>query len=199
MATSITANASKSRKVALSVAAAAFAVALIGVGAYAEWSATVQQDQDVTAGDVSLALNLTEVSMDASDVAPGDTIERRLTLQNDGSLDLRTLTLGSSAAGAPQTMFTDTTDGLQLDVDKCSVAWDAAYTCTGTETSVYSGPASISPATGVAAALASDTAGGSDFLRFTVMLPTTAPDTMQNESVTITYTFDGLQRNGTSK
>lgn len=192
-------NITKTRKVALSIAAAAFAAALIGVGAYAEWSATAQQDQTVTAGDVDLSLGLTEASMNASDVAPGDTIQRRVTVTNTGSLDLRTLTLASSGGGSPGTIFTDTTNGLQLEIEKCSVAWAGDYTCSGTTTAVYNGPASISPADDVAAELASDSAGGSDALLFTVSLPTTAPDTMESQSVTITYTFDGLQRSGAQK
>jgi predicted ribosomally synthesized peptide with SipW-like signal peptide len=189
---------STARKVALSVAATAFAAALIGVGAYAEWSATAEQDQTVTAGDVELALNLTEVSMDASGVAPGDTINRRLALDNTGSIDLSTLTLASTGGASP--LFTDTTDGLQVEVQKCTVAWSAAYACTGTATSIYDGPADISPAVDVSADLEADVSGGNDFLLFTVSLPTTAPQlTMEGESVTITYSFDGDQRAGTQK
>jgi predicted ribosomally synthesized peptide with SipW-like signal peptide len=198
--TSSKTNISKTRKAALSIAAAAFAAALIGVGAYAEWSATTSEAQTVTAGSVDLASGVTEASMDASDVAPGDTIRRRVTLTNTGSLDLRTLTLASSGGATPGTIFTDTTNGLQLQIQKCTVAWAADYTCSGTTSSVYaSGPVGISPAQDVAASLAADITGGVDNLLFTVSLPTTAPDTMEGQSVTITYTFDGLQRSGTSK
>lgn len=190
----------KTRKLALSIAAAAFAAALIGAGAYAEWSATVNQNQTVTAGSVDLATGLTEASMDATDVAPGDTIRRRVSLTNTGSLDLRTLTLASSGGASPGTIFTDTTNGLKLQIQKCTVAWAADYTCGGTTTSVYaSGPVEVSPAQDVAAALDADTAGGVDRLLFTVSLPTTAPDSMEGQSVTITYTFNGLQRSGTNK
>jgi spore coat-associated protein N len=196
-------RANKIRKVALSIAAAAFAVALVGVGAFAEWSTSVSKSQTVTAGDVDLtAPGTNQLTVAATGVAPGDTIQRQLDLVNSGSLDLRSVTLGSSAGATPPTLFSDTTNGLQLTVISCDQAWTGAsapYTCGGTATAVYSGPASISPASEEAGDLAAATAGGTDFLLFQLTLPTTAPNTMQGQSVTIDYTFTGLSRTGTQK
>ncbi|MQA98824.1 MAG: hypothetical protein GEU78_00790 [Actinobacteria bacterium] len=196
-------GADKIRKVALSIAAAAFAVALIGVGAYAEWSTSVSKSQTVTAGNVDLtAPGTNQLTVAATGVAPGDTIQRQLDLVNSGSVDLGSVTLGSGAGASPPTIFTDTTDGLQLGLTSCDQAWTGAsapYTCAGTATPVYSGPASISPASEEAADLASATAGGTDYLLFELTLPTTAPDTMEGQSVTIDYTFTGLSRTGTQK
>ena len=194
-------NLGKTRKVALSVAAAALAAALIGVGAYAEWSTSTSQNQTVSAGSVNLSSGIGEVSMDASDIAPGDTIQRRVTLTNDGTLDLGSLTLVSSGGATPPAIYSGPT-GLTLTVDKCvGGTWSAAFACSsGSTASVFStASVDIASPVDVKAALDSDTAGGNDALLFTVGLPSTAPDTMQGQSVTITYTFDGTQRAGTAK
>jgi spore coat-associated protein N len=194
---------SKTRKIALSIAAASFAATLIGVGAYAEWSTSVSKSQTVTAGSVELtAPGTNQLVVAATNVAPGDTIQRQLDLVNSGSIDLGSVTLGSAGGATPPTIFTDTTNGLQLSLSGCDEAWTGAsapYTCAGTSTAVYSGPASISPASDVTADLASATAGGTDHLLFQLSLPTTAPNSMQGQSVTIDYTFTGLQRSGMQK
>lgn len=194
-------NLGKTRKVALSVAAAALAAALIGVGAYAEWSTSTSQNQTVSAGSVNLTSGVAEVSMDASNIAPGDTIKRRVTLNNTGSLDLGSLTLDSSGGATPPSMYTGPS-GLTLTVEKCDGGtWNASFVCSsGTTSSVFAtGSVDISSPVDVKAALDADTAGSDDALLFTVALPTTAPDTMEGQSVTITYTFDGTQRAGMAK
>jgi hypothetical protein len=47
--------------------------------------------------------------------------------------------------------------------------------------------------------LTSTTAGSTDHLRFTLTLPTTAGNTFQNLSSTISYSFAGTQRNATNR
>ena len=71
---------------------------------------------------------------------------RAVNLVNDGNSPLGSVTLSSSAT-ASSVLTTDLTNGLQLTVKKCSVAWTqggtasaATYTCSGTETLVGSGP-----------------------------------------------------------
>ena len=41
--------------------------------------------------------------------------------------------------------------------------------------------------------------GATDHLRVTLTLPSGAPNTLQNQSSTITYAFTGTQRTATSK
>ena len=194
---------SKTRKIALSIAAASFAATLVGVGAYAEWSTSVSKSQTVTAGSLDLAASGTDqLAVAATGVVPGDTIQRQLDLVNSGTIDLGSVTLGSTGGATPPAIFTDTTNGLQLSLSGCSQAWSGAsapYSCGGTVTPVYSGPASISPASDETADLTSATAGGTDYLLFELSLPTTAPNSMQGQSVTINYTFTGVQRTGMQK
>ena len=205
--TSTSKHLDKTRKVALSIAAAAFAATLIGVGAYAEWTSSAQQSQTVSSGQVKIefpaAGGANEFATAASNIAPGDTVARKVDLNNTGSIDLSGVTLASSATGLT-TLFTDP-NGLQLTVQRCSLAagWSGAgtgpYTCpSGTISSVYSGAANISTPASLSN-LTVNTAGTKDSLLFTLSLPTTAPDTLKNQSGSITWTLVGTQRTGTSK
>jgi spore coat-associated protein N len=47
--------------------------------------------------------------------------------------------------------------------------------------------------------LSSTTAGATDHLRVTLTLPGAAPNTLQNQSSTISYAFTGTQRAATNK
>jgi predicted ribosomally synthesized peptide with SipW-like signal peptide len=198
---------SKTRKIALSVAAAAFAAALIGVGAYAEWTSSATNNQTVSSGEVKLEFppsgGANTFTTAATNIAPGDTVSRIVDLKNTGTIGLRQVTLASSATAG--TVFSDTTNGLQLQVQLCPdvAGWSGSgtgpYTCVGSPVTVYTGPASISSPSNIFSNLTVGTVGNKDSLRFQLTLPTTAPDTMKNQSVTITYTVEGLQRTGTAK
>ena len=61
--------------------------------------------------------------MGASAIAPGDTIQRSVDLIDSGSLDLASVTLTTTATSS-SLLDTDTTNGLQMVIDKCSVAMD---------------------------------------------------------------------------
>ena len=69
------------------------------------------------------------------------------------------------------------------------------YACSGTERSLLSGGANpkstdlISPA--------SLAAGGVDYLVFSISLPTTADNSFQGKSASLSLTFTGVQRTGT--
>ncbi|MHA7168505.1 TasA family protein, partial [Arthrobacter bambusae] len=121
-----------------------------------------------------------------------------------GNQNLSAITL--TTAAAPSSLLdTNTTMGLQLTVDDCSVPWTEAgtapaytYTCTGTTTTVLASR----PVIGANVALAnltSVTAGHTDNLRVTLTLPSTADNTLQNQSSTIGFTFTGTQRTATNQ
>ena len=137
------------------------------------------------------------MTVSATGIVPGDTIQRAVDLQNTGNQNLASITLTTTASPS-SVLDTDTTKGLQLVIDKCSQAWTESgppytYTCGGTTTSVR---ASV-PVIGSALALSNLsalTAPQTDHLRVTMTFPASADDTFQNKTSTISFTFNGTQR-----
>jgi hypothetical protein len=93
---------------------------------------------------------------------------------------------------------TDTTNGLQLSIDRCSVAWTESgvgpsytYSCSGSTTGVLSSL----PVIGTDMPLDNLvlTPGADNYLRVTLSLPNTAGNGLQNSSSTIGFTFTGIQ------
>ena len=161
----------------------------------------------MSSGTVTIALGATGAStnrlnVDATAIAPGDTIQRSVDLIDQGTINLASVTL-TTAASSSSVLDTDATNGLQMVIDKCSQAWTESgppytYTCGGSTSSVLSSRAVIQ--TGVTLSnLSSVTAGSTDHLRVTLTFPSGAGNSFQNKSSTIQYTFTGTQRAGTDK
>jgi spore coat-associated protein N len=195
-------------RLALSVALVLVAVALAGVGAFATFTGSASVSQSITSGTVDISLGATgtannRLNIAATGVVPGDTIERAVTVSNSGNQDFASISLTTSAS--PSTLLdTDATDGLQMLIQRCSVAWTEGgsapaytYSCSGTTSTVLSTRAIIG--TGMALGNVAVTAGAANYLKVTVSLPSSAGNTMQGLSSTITYTFTGTQRAGTSR
>ena len=112
------------------------------------------------------------------------------------------MTLTTSAS--PSSLLdTDATNGLQMVIDKCSVAWTEAgppytYSCSGSTSSVLASRPVIG-STLALSNLASLTNGTTDHLRVTLTLPSGAGNTLQNQSSTISSAFTGTQRAATNK
>ena len=189
------------RKVELSLALLVLAFCLIGLGAFATFTSSTSASHSVTTGTVTIALGATGAStnrlnVNATGIAPSDTIQRSFDLINQGTLNLASITL-TSAATTSSLLDTDATNGLQMAIDKCSVAWTESgsspafsYTCSGSTTVVLASRAVVG--TNLALAnLGALTAGVTDHLRLTLTLPSTADNTFQNQSSTIQYTFTG--------
>lgn len=161
----------------------------------------------MSSGTVTIALGATGAStnrlnVDATAIAPGDTIQRSVDLIDQGTINLASVTLTSSATTS-SVLDTDATNGLQMVIDKCSQAWTEAgppytYTCGGSTSTVLSSRAVIQ--TGVTLSnLSSLTVGNTDHLRVTLTFPSGAGNSFQNKSSTIQYTFTGTQRTATDK
>src|SRR5438093_3770510 len=109
------------RKIELSVALVILALCLVGVGAFATFSSSTSASQSVTSGTVTIALGATGAStnrltVNASGLVPGDTIQRSFDLSNSGNQNLASLGLTTSAS--PSSLLdTDATNGLQMVVD----------------------------------------------------------------------------------
>ena len=195
------------KKLLATIAVIGAAASIAGLGTYATFTSTTSQSHTISTGTVTIALGATGASTNrlnigASGVAPGDTIQRSVDLINSGSLDLASVTLTTTAA--PSSLLdTDATNGLQMVIDKCSVAWTEAgppytYTCGGTTSTVLASRAVIGSNLALSN-LGATTAGATDHLRVTLTLPSGANNTFQNQSSTISYAFAGTQRAATNK
>ena len=83
----------RSQKVLLSFALLLAGASFAGVGAYATFTSSDSVTHSVATGTVTIVLGATGAStnrlnVDASGLAPGDTIQRSVDLTNSGSLDL---------------------------------------------------------------------------------------------------------------
>jgi spore coat-associated protein N len=194
-------------KLLATVAVLGAAASIAGLGTYATWTSTTSENHTISSGTVTIALGATgaatnRLNVGASALAPGDTIQRSVDLTNSGSIDLAGVTLTTTAS--PSSLLdTDATNGLQMVVDKCSAAWTEAgppytYTCSGSTSSVLASRAVIGSNLSLSN-LGATAPGATDHLRVTLTLPSGAPNTLQNQSSTITYAFTGTQRTATSK
>lgn len=191
------------RKLALSVALVVVAAGVVGLGAFATFTGTATTSPAFSSGTVSLAPIGTSgannrLSIGAAGLAAGDTVQRAVDLKNTGTLSISAPTLTTSAT-VSSLLDTDATNGLQLTINKCSVAWTEGgtapaytYTCGGTTTAVL---ASV-PVVGSSLALSNitTTANTDNFLVATLTLPSGSPNTEQNQSSTILFTFTANQR-----
>src|SRR6185437_12036410 len=125
-------------------------------------------------------------------------------LINQGSLNLSSVNL-TTVATTSSLLDTNTSQGLQMAIDKCSAPWTESgtvpaytYSCSGTTSSVLAS----TPVVGANMTLnnlSALTAGSTDHLRVTLTLPAAAPNTLQGQSSVIQYTFTGTQRTATNQ
>jgi spore coat-associated protein N len=199
----------RGQRLAITLAMILVALSMIGVGAYATFTGSTSASHSVTTGTVTIALGATgaatnRLTVNATAVAPGDTIQRGFDLTNSGTLDLSSLTL-TTTASPTSTLDTDATNGLQMLIDRCSVAWTEAgsspaftYTCSGTTTTIIASRAIIGSNLAMSG-LSALTSGGTDHLRLTLTLPSATGNAFQGLTSTITYTFTGTQRAATDR
>lgn len=198
---------STSSKVLASAALLAAAAGVAGMGTYGGFTASTSASAAVDAATVTLTgADAGTLSIQAAKVIPGDTMERTLKLINGGTLDLTAITLTTTAASS-NLLTTDATNGLQLQIDSCPVAW------TGTGTGPYTCASAGTPAQGTPVlakkamvgqnvalpALTSTSVGKTDFLRITTSLPASANDDFQGLNNSVTFAFNGAVRGNTNK
>lgn len=190
-----------------------------GYGVFATLEATANNTtpQNVSTGTLSLILEKNGIGFDQAitNVAPLDTVNRYVTLTNNGTLEAKGLTMQLTATGS-QALISDgvasaTSKALTVSVSSCSVAWDAtAGTCAGTSNLIIN-KAVASSLTGAAKTLstAGQIAGGATHLQIALALPDQTenivngvqplPDalgTIQNQTAKLTWTFKQVQRDG---
>ena len=194
-------------KVVMSVAILGAAAGVASLATFASFtSSTSAQAQSLSSGTVSITLGAANrLTVGASNLVPGDTIQRAVDITNNGSAG--TSSVGSvtlTTTASPSSLLdSDTTNGLQMVIDKCSVAWTESgppytYVCGGTTTSVVTTRAVIG-ANIAMSNMSSITAGNTDHLRVTLTLPATASNTLQGQSSTLNYVFTANQRTATNQ
>jgi spore coat-associated protein N len=199
----VTGRRAVSRKVLLSLALFVVAGLVVGVGAYALFTDTQSVSQSIGSGTVNLqpidvnGVN-NRLSVAAANVAAGDTIDRSVDLKNVGTIAVSGITLTTTATTS-SLLDTDTTNGLQMVIDRCSVAWTESafpytYTCSGTQSSVLASR----PVVGATLPLNSlaVTVNTDNYLRVHLIVPTAAGNTLQNQTSVVNYSFTATQRTG---
>ena len=185
------------------------AASITGLGTFATFTSSTSASQSIASGTVSINLGAVgaanRLTMGAANMVAGDTVQRAVDLINSGtgsSDPLASIQLTTSASPS-SALDTDTVTGLQMSIDKCSVAWTESaapytYTCGGTNTSVLSSRAVIGTSLALAN-LSALTTGSTDHLHVTLTLPAAAPNALQGKTSGISYTFDATQRAAVSK
>lgn len=201
------------RPAAAAVASAAV-LAVPGAGIWASLTAQATGVAAVQSGSLKLTLadsGSAGFGQSVANTAPGDAVNRYVTLTNTGTLAGRTLTLQIAASGTP-TLITDGTGtrALRVSVAHCDQAWSATGTCgtpagptTLLNNAVLGSLATPTPFSGVTSAAV----GAVLNLKVSIVLPdqnehavngVVAGPSVQNGAVNLTYTFAQSQRTATA-
>jgi hypothetical protein len=169
-------------------------------------SSTSAQAQSLSSGTVSITLGAANrLTVAASNLVPGDTIQRAVDINNNGSAG--TSSVGSivlTTSASPSSLLdTDATNGLQMVIDKCSIGWTESaapytYTCGGTITSVLASR-QVTGSNIALSNMSAVTAGNTDRLRVTLTLPSATGNSLQGQSSTLSYVFTANQRVATNQ
>ena len=188
--------------IALGTAGGAAGLGTLAAG-YASQSAS--SGLGVTTGSVTIGAGSTNrLTASISNLEPGDTAYRAIDLVSSTTL-LSSLTLATTDTYGGAKLSAATT-GLQMVVQRCSVAWTEAgsppttaytYTCGGTTTTLVASrnvltvtPLSL---TGLTALNSGASLPTTDFLVIALTLPTSSPSAAQSAQSVINYTFTGVQ------
>ena len=177
------------------------AIGVMAFNAYASFTGSDTKTEDITAGDVQLTLNDpaqgASMTVAATDIAPGDIIERVVDLDVAGSVAISAVKLTTNATTSSD-LDTDATNGLQLKIEVCDQAWTAAahpYSCGGTKQTVLASRAVIG--SNLALSNLAVSAGSSNHLLVTVTFAGGSADddaTFADDHSVIDFTFSGTQR-----
>ncbi|WP_369131133.1 TasA family protein [Modestobacter roseus] len=188
-------------KVLGSVGVVGAAALVAGMGTFGAFTdSTDPAEVSVASGVVSIDLTARDgsatVPVSFEGVVPGSSVTRALDLVNDGDSALASVEL-STVATASSLLDSDTTNGLQMSVRSCSVAWAEDLSCAGTvRTLLAAGPV---VRTDDLTAPASLTAGATDHLAVTLALPAKAGDAFKGQTSELALTFTATQAGGTAR
>lgn len=183
------------------IAAVGAAVAVAGLGTFGGFTDSTspvgtQVDTGVLSIDVSRPGGAA-VPFEGGMMLAGDSRSAVIDLVNDGNTALGAVTL-TSWATASSILDQDPVNGLQLEAESCSVAWDtagASPTCPGTVRTYFTQPVLVDnyPLDFTAAMLP----GATDHLKLTASLPSSASgDAFEGATSDLKFQFTGIQRGG---
>ncbi len=206
------------RKIMISLGVVGAAAAVAGMGTFGTFTSTTSGSQGVSSGTVKIALGAdgtvnNRLSVGASNIVPGDTIQRTATLTNGAStsplsaITLTTTATTTTGTAASSLLDTDALNGLQMTIQSCGSAWTETgtapgytYSCTATGgPSTVVGPRPVIGKDLGLAGLTAVTPNLTDNLMVTLALPTGADNTFQGKSSVINFAFTGTQRGATNK
>jgi predicted ribosomally synthesized peptide with SipW-like signal peptide len=180
-------------KVLASAALVGGAASVAGLGTFGAFTSTTSASQDVATGKVVLSSTST-FGTPVTNMVPGDTIARTVTLTRSTETEAFGSVKITTAGTSSNLLTTDATNGLQMKVEECSVAW-ANNSCSGSTTTVIAQRAVVGATDIPASTLANlNGSGKTANLKVTLSLPTSADNTFQGLSNTINFTFDATQR-----
>ena len=177
----------------LSLGALGAAGSIAGLGTFATFTDTEAPTTAIDSGDVEIALNgATDVTSAYTNLVPGDSGVRYVTVQNTGDVELANVVL--TVGAAPSNLLTvdagADTSGLEVQIQSCAVAW-AAGACAAPTALYAMGNILSASNTTISTNMA---VNANAYLKFTVQLPATAGNSYQNLATTVTWTFTGTQR-----
>lgn len=188
-------------------------LALASSSVFALLSATAFNTTPITAASETLMLTQTSagvsggIESNISGMAPGDVVYRYLDLTNSGTMSGASLTLKVTDSLA-STLSTNSTSGLQVTLQQCSVAWtQASATCSGTSSSVLSSTPLNTLSTATPISVTSLSASAVSRLRITISLPVSTEittngvlpvGTIQGKSSDLVWLFQESQRTATT-
>jgi spore coat-associated protein N len=194
--------ASNRGKILATALAVGGAATVAGLGTFGSFTSTTSASASVASGTVQIGLGsagtaANRLTVAASGLVPGDTVQRAVDLAVNGNQDLSGITLTTTAS--PSSLLdTDATNGLQMTIDSCAAGWTESGTAPAYTYSCAS-PVSVlasRPVIGSNLSLAGlgVTAGTTNHLRVTLSFPSAAGNTFQNQSSTVAFAFTGTQR-----
>ncbi|WP_243060671.1 TasA family protein [Nocardioides sp. SR21] len=190
-------------KILASAALVGGAASVAGLGTFGAFTSTTTANQSVATGKVVLSTTSgpQDFGLAVSNMVPGDTIQRTVTLTRSSDTEAFGAIKLTSTSDTSNLLTTDATNGLQVKVEECPTAWVKAantndLTCSGQVDTVVTQRAVLA---GTGSDLAKVTsslngAGKTSNLKVTLTLPTDAGNAFQGLSTNLKFTFDATQR-----
>jgi hypothetical protein len=183
-------------------------LALVGSGVYAGLLATATGTETVSSGTLSLTVAAGSGSggfgQTVSNMAPGDIFNVYVDLTSAGTIAGSGITLGVTGTGSNE-LTTSATDGLQVAINQCSVAWTVSTgVCSGTTNALVASTAVANLSSAAVSMVSGTVSSGSLYhLQVSLLLPNQTETvvngvqpspTIEGLSTVLTYTFTEAQR-----
>ena len=175
------------------------ALGALSFQAYADFTGGTSDSLSLSTAVITLD-HTADLNIDATDVQPGETVMRLVTLEPGGSGDAAGIYFTIDASPSP--LVQDNTDNaLQLSIETCDNPWQETLDSGVPIDAQCIGISQTALAEAPAADPSSDhlinvdvTPGAENYLRISLTLPGTADVSLENQSVNINFTFFLVQR-----